>query len=353
MWERAFGFNLFGLLSTPWRAKWQSQVHEQNTLATAQRVAKLAADTRKAWFMAVAAQQSAEYAEQSKVAAEAAGELARRMARVGNWSRLNQAREQAFLADATTALAKAQNAAFAEREKLIRLLGLWGNQTQFELPTRLPELPATTLPAGNLEQLALEQRLDVRAAVRQTESVAQMEGYTQVTGIINALDFKAIRETTTDQTTQEVERKRAWELELPIPIFDWGQAGNAKSQARYMQAVAHVRASAVNARSEVREAWHAYRTAHDVAKHYQTEVLPLRKFINEQTLLRYNGMLVGVFDLIADTRTNIAAATSSIEALRDFWLIESDLLLSLSGTSPGGVSAMNSSAASGGEAKGH
>ena len=86
------------LLALPWRAQWQGQQHELAKLQAAQDVVRLAADTRKAWINAVAAQQSAWYLRDVKDAAEAGAELARRMARVGNWSRLEQAREQVVLA---------------------------------------------------------------------------------------------------------------------------------------------------------------------------------------------------------------------------------------------------------------
>ena len=70
-------------------------------------------------------------------------------------------------------------------------------------------------------------------------------------------------------------------------------------------------------------------------------------------MLRYNGMLVGVFDLLTDTRTNIMAVSASIDALRDFWLIETDLQTALTGTSPGGLAGLSAAPAGGGEAKGH
>ncbi len=354
MLERAIGLNIMGIITLPWRSQWQGQQLELAKLQAAQEVIRLAADTRKAWISAVAAQQSAQYAAQAKLAAEAAGELARRMTRVGNWSKLNQAKEQAMLADAATMQAKAENTAFSEREKLIRLLGLWGEQTRFKLPERLPDLPKDLRDSQGLEAQALSQRLDVRAAAMQASNVAKSLGFVKASGFINALDLKLIRETTTDQTTGDKERLRGWELELPIPLFDWGGASNARAQATYMQSVALVRKSAITARSEAREAWHSYRTAHDVAKHYRDEIVPLRKFINDENLLRYNGMLIGVFDLLADTRTNIAAVNASIDALRDFWLIETDLQTALTGTSPGGLANLQAGgAAAGSEAKGH
>ena len=111
---------------------------------------------------------------------------------------------------------------------------------------------------------------------------------------------------------------------------------------------------AVQARSEAREAYHGWRTAYDVAKHYRDEIVPLRRFINEEIVLRYNGMLASVWDLLSDARMNIAAVNASMEAQRDFWLADTDLQLTLTGTSPGGLSALQSaSPAAGGEAKGH
>lgn len=352
--ERGISFNVMGLLTLPWRAKYQGQQHEIAKLQAAQELVALVADTRKAWINAVAAQQSASYMADAKEAAEASGELARRLARVGNWSKLNQAREQALVADATAQLAKARNNAFAAREKLIRLMGLWGAQTQFTLAERLPELPKTASDLSDIEATALRQRLDVRASVAQAGYIAESMGLTRSTGFINALDVKYARNTTFDNATGGQDTKRGWGLELPLPIFDWGGASNARAQSRYLQSVARVQETAVKARSEARESYHAWRTAYDLARHYRDEVVPLRKFINNELLLRYNGMLASVFELLADTRTSIAAVNASIEAQRDFWLADTDLQTTLTGTSAGLMGATSANASSSGsEAKGH
>ena len=67
----------------------------------------------------------------------------------------------------------------------------------------------------------------------------------------------------------------------------------------------------INARSEVREAYPAYRTAYDLARHYRDEIVPLRKRIAEENLLRYNGMLISVFELLADAREQIASVNGT------------------------------------------
>ena len=352
--ERALRFNVIGLITLPWRAKWQGQQHELAKLQAAQEVIKLAAETRKAWITAVAAQQTAVYMGDAKLAAEASGELARRLTRVGNWSKLSQARQQVFLADAAAQQARAEQNAFATREKLIRLMGLWGQQTQFKLSLRLPDLPKAVTELENVETRALQERLDVRSNVAESAYVADSLGLVRASGFFNALDVTYRQNTTFDNAAGTQIGKQGWELELPLPIFDWGQASNAKAQAVYRQSLAKVRATAINARSEARESYHAYRTAYDLAQHYCDEIVPLRKFINDEILLRYNGMLDSVFDLLADTRINIAAVNAAIEAQRDFWLAEADMQTTLSGTSVGGLSILKANAASSGDAaKGH
>ena len=81
----------------------------------------------------------------------------------------------------------------------------------------------------------------------------------------------------------------------------------------------------------MRESYLAYRTTYDLARHYRDEIVPLRKTISEENLLRYNGMLIGVFELLADARAQVASVNASIEALRDFWIASADLDLALVG----------------------
>ena len=337
--ERLLTFNVVGMLALPWQARWQGQQHELAKLQAAQDVVKLAADTRKAWINAVAAQQIAAYMADAKEAAEASGELARRMARVGNWSRLRQAQEQVFLADVTAQMARAQQVAFSKREELIRLMGLWGSQTRFTLAQRLPDLPREARAMSDIESTALRERLDVRSAVAESAYVADQLGLKKVLGYVDGMTLAYGRNTTFDNAAQTRETRRGWELELPLPIFDGGSARNARSRSMYMQSVARVGEVAVRARSEAREAYHGYRTAYDLARHYRNEIVPLRKFINDELVLRYSGMLASVWDLLADTRMQIANINSAIEAQRDFWLAETDLQTALTGTSPGAMTA--------------
>ena len=345
--ERGVFFDVLGLLTIPL----STRASESRLQATQNRAAaeglRVALDARKAWFQAVAAQEGAKYMAQVRESAEASAELARRMAEVGNFPKLTQAREQAFYAEATAQLARAQHNALASRERLARLMGLWGEDLAFQLPDRLPDLPPSPREGGDLEAQALAQRLDVQGARRDADSLAKSWGLTRATRFINLLEVGVLSNTETGQP-----RQRGFEIELVLPIFDFGSARTARAERLYMQAVSRTVEAAVEARSEVRETYSAYRTAFDLARHYRDEIVPLRKRISEEVLLRYNGMLMSVFELLADSREQVAAANGYIESLRDFWIAESDLQMALTGRSPGASRAMRAStpaaAASGG-----
>jgi outer membrane protein TolC len=276
---------------------------------------------------------------QVKASAETSAELARRMAAVGNFPKLAQAREQAFYAETTAQLARAQHNATAARERLARLMGLWGEELSFQLPERLPELPKAVREGGDLEAQAIAQRLDVQGARREAESVARSLGLTKVTRFVNLLEVGVLRNSETGEP-----RQRGWEIELGLPLFDFGGARVARAERLYMQAANRTVETAITARSEVREAYSAYRTSFDVAKHYRDEIVPLRKRISEEMLLRYNGMLASVFELLADSREQVAAVNGYIESVRDFWIADSDLQMALTGRSPGSMQTTGSAA---------
>jgi outer membrane protein TolC len=85
----------------------------------------------------------------------------------------------------------------------------------------------------------------------------------------------------------------------------------------------------VNARSEARVAYTTYRATYDIARYYQTRILPLRRQIAAEVLLRYNGMLVDVFELLVEERERISADIASLDALRDHHLAVADLQAAL------------------------
>jgi len=346
--DRAVIFDVLGLLTMPLAMEVGQRRFEQAQFQAAADAVNLAAEARRAYFDAVAAQERARYDQQVMEAADASSELARRMLQAGNVSKLAQMREQAFHAEATAQLARARHQATAQRERLTRLLGLSGEQVNFRLPDRLPDLPGQPTESRDAERTAMEKRLDVLMAKRNAEATARSLGLTKATRFVNVLDIGYQNRSETGKPLAS-----GYEIELELPLFDFGATRAARSEAVYMQSVHRTAEVAVNARSDVRESWSAYRTAYDLAKHYRDEVVPLRKQISDENLLRYNGMLIGPFELLADAREQVASVTAYLQALRDFWVADTNLKMALTGGSPGAASLSQPPADAAAPAAGH
>jgi multidrug efflux system outer membrane protein len=342
--ERSLSFNLLGLLTLPWQAQVQSQQHDMQRLQTAQELIRLAANARKAWVQAVAAEQTARYMTDALDAAQASAELARRMVKAGNWSEMQGLREQLQLSQVQAQLQAARHQAVVEREALNRLLGLSGEQIGYKLPERLPDLPRQLTTVDEAQTQALRERLDVRSARLRTQQLAKASGLESWQAWSAGMELTAVRSTTLDRSTGASNTQRGWELSLPLPVFDGG-ARSAKADAQVREAAAQLRQVSVLAASEARQAWSAAASAHANARQYRDQVLPLRKKLSEEVLLRYNGMLIGVFDVLADARNHIATVNAALLAERDFWLAQADLDTALTGTSPQGMATLQSGAA--------
>ena len=325
---RLLSFSVLDLLLLPSRLRVAEYRQRQTSLRLASDVVQAASEARRNWVRAVAAQQSVQYFEQVKASADASAELARRMQAVGNFSRLQRAREQAFAADAVAQLARARQSAQYAREALVRTLGLDDAQARrLKLPERLPDLPAAIRDEQSVAQTGLDQRLDVRLTRANLDFAARDLGLTRVTGFVNGLRIAGVSVSESGRAPQ-----RGFDLSLPLPLFDFGDVRRAGAQATYMAALNRAAQVGTNAVSQLRESHGSYRTAFEVARHYRDEIVPLRKAIAEENMLRYNGMFIGVFELLADAREQIASVVQAIDAERDFWLADAALQTTLIGT---------------------
>ena len=325
--HRALSFELLGLLTLPAAGDAARLQVEQAQLQAAAEAAAVAAEARRAFYGAVAARELVGYFEQVQDAADASAELARRMQRAGNFSALAQLREQAFVADAAAGLVRARHQAVVEQERLVRALGLPG--TSFTLPERLPDLPAAPIEPARAEQAALERRLDVRVARRGADAAAKSLGLVQGTRYVDGVELGLVSQGQTGEAG-----KRGAEVSVGLPLFGGGGVRHARAESLHRQALHQAAAVELNARSEVRQAYSAYRSAYELARHYRDELVPLRKRIADEQLLRYNGMLVSVFELLADAREQVQSVSAAVEALRDHWVAETNLQSALTTGAP-------------------
>jgi outer membrane protein TolC len=289
-------------------------------LHAAQKTLQLGYETRGAYYRAVAGQELVGLMEQAASAAQSAAELAKRLGESGTMNKLDQAREQAFHAETVANLQRARQQVTVERERLTRALGLEGGDLMFKIPNSLPTLPVRRRNLRAVEVEALKRRLDLRIGRFELDALAKSYGLTRATRFVNVFNVTAVSKTTVDKPNGEHIQEIGPDVELQVPLFDFGEARVRRAEETYMQAVNRLAETAVNARSQAREAYQGYRSSYDLARQYRNEVLPLRQTISDETTLRYNAMMIDVFALLTEARQRIASQTSGVEAHRDFWL---------------------------------
>jgi len=315
--------NIIALATLPARSEIAAERFHQAQLRAAEETLRVAHEARRAYYRAVALRELARFLAESQSAAETATQFARRLGETGAMNKLDQAREQVFYADLTAQLAIARQRESSEREALIRAMGLWGTSLDFKLPNALPALPRRAQSLAGIEVEAVRRRVDLQVRRVELDLLAKSYGLTQATRFINLLNAGYADKL--EKRADERILMRGFDLQLQIPLFDFGEVRVREAEAAYMQGVNRLLELAVNVRSQARDAYRTYRSAYDIAGHYQREVLPLRKIISDETLLRYNAMLIDVFSLLAEARLRIAATIAAIEAKRDFWLAAVDL----------------------------
>ena len=202
----------------------------------------------------------------------------------------------------------------------MRLLGLDGDQARLlTLPARLPDLPTAPISAPDVSSTITAARIDLRLANANWRSAAAAYGLTNVTSLTEA--SLSLREQET----------RGFEVELSLPVFDVGDLQRGAARAQLRAAAAELEQTALVASSDLRVGYAAYRSTYEDAVHHRDVLVPLRKAMSEETLLRYNGMLIGVFELLSDAREQVDTVIAAIESSERFWLAEADLQASLLG----------------------
>ena len=328
---RLLSFGLLDLLTLPRRMGIAQGQVAQARVQLSSSVIDQVTQVRQAWVRAVAAQQLLQYANQVNASAQASAELARRMQQVGNFSKLQRARQQAFYADSVAQLASSQHAATAAREELTRLLGLTDEQAgQLKLLERLPDLPKEARQSASVSATATEQRLDVQLARMQLDAAGKSQGLNLITSLVD-VELGIRRDTVFDNAEGTSTPRKGYELGIRLPIFDWGSAKRDAMNAQSLAAANRYEGTVRGASSQLRESYSAYRTAYDVAKHYRDEIVPLRKAMADENTLLYNGMFISVFELLADMRDQVSSVTAAINAGQQFWLADAALAASMTG----------------------
>jgi cobalt-zinc-cadmium efflux system outer membrane protein len=325
------------LLTLPARKKIAARNLEGTKLRVAHAVLRQANETEVALYTVQARQQLTNRLNIVVEVNEAAADIARRQHDAGNITELEFYNQQTAYAQSRLDLARVQAQVRADRERLNRLLGLWGKQTAWQIADELPPIPDKELPLENLEALAASRRFDLGAAREGVQNVLAALKLKKRVRWIPAANLGVSAERELDQP---------WvigpTLDLEVPLFDQGQAELARLNSEYRRAQRNFEALAVNIRSEVRETRDTLIAARDAAEYFNKVLLPQRQRILRETLLQYNAMQKSNFELLAAKEREQLAEREAIEALRDYWIARAELERVVGGSLTREVSSLTS-----------
>ena len=180
--------SILALVTLPTRREIAAERFRKAQLIAALETLRVAADARRNFYRAAAAHELVGFLTHADAAAATSAELAKRLGETGAMNKLDQARDQAFHAEVATQAMRARQRAAAEREQLIRSLGLTGDELNFVLPNALPALPQRLRALRAVEQEALNRRIDLQISRSELEVLAKSYGLTQTTRFINVME---------------------------------------------------------------------------------------------------------------------------------------------------------------------
>jgi len=319
--EFSLAEDLVDLFTLPLRGRVAAAQLDAAKARVGNAVLELAARVKQSFVSLQAAQATLHMRQLVLEAQQAAAQLRLRQYTAGNVGDLELSQEEAFYQQEKLNVVRAEAAVLHGREQLNRLLGLWGEESaSWRVAETMPELPDREPDLDHVESLAVGRRLDLAAAQKEVlalEQAASLGGVTRV--------FPAVQAGVSTRRDAEGTRVVGPDLTVELPIFDQGQARAARIAAELRQARAKQQELAVNVRAEVRELRSRLLTDRAVVDHYRKVLLPLRERLVQQAQLRYNAMLLGVFQLLLARREQIDAYRDYLDAVRDYWATRADL----------------------------
>lgn len=313
--------DFLSLVTMPMRKRVANAELEATKLEVGDHVLSLAADVRRAFYTAQAAEQVVAMRRLVDDAASASAELSRRQHDAGTTSELAMKSALAMAAQTSLDLRRAEGEAAVAREELNKLMGLWGPRTAWKLGARLPEIPKSEPPIDRLESRAVSARLDLGAARHNVEAMRHALSLAKTTRWVGKVDVGV--------EAGRLRHNRRFSfgpaVTLEIPLFDQRRAQVARLEAFARQAERELDALAVDIRADVRAAHARVRTARDVALALGQVLVPLREGVVALSQEQYDAMLVGVYQLLQAKQSELDAYRESIEAVRDYWIARSDL----------------------------
>lgn len=326
-WDYSIAIDLLDGLFIPLRRRLAREQLEATKLRVASQVLQLVADVKSAYFEVVADQQTLDRLLTIQTAFDASLTLAQKQFEAGNITEVNLGLEQVNYSQIRLEIARTNSNLLEAHEKMNRLLGVWGLDTEWKTQGTLPDVPESDLPAHGLETLAVSQRFDLAAAERELRSTVQALGIAKTYRFVSALEIGAGGTRNTDATNQI-----GPSLSIQLPIFNQGQGRMARGEARLRQVERNFEDLAIEIRSEVRLLRDRLANRRATARFYETDILPFRRRVLSGQFLEYNAMAVGPFALFRTKIDELQSEKDYIQTMKEYWQTRAELERAVGGT---------------------
>ncbi len=316
--------NLSGLWLAGLRGGVAEAELEAAKLKAAGALLTLVYETKLAFYGAQAAQQRYQLRLHALEAQQASYAAAQELARVGNLHALRLAEELAAVELSRARAAEAEVEQLDAREALTRKLGLFGRHVAWTLDGALPQPPQAP-DEPDAENKAIAASLELQELSHRALAASRRVGVAKTQGLLPQLTagFHGERDA------------EFWELgahvAFALPMFDRAQGTALAAQAEFELMEARAQAHAVALRSAVRTWRNRLESAGARERHYTRRLLPAREEALKQTVLQYNAMEVGVFEVLASQRAVTETALDRVDAALKAWQAQAALELIYAG----------------------
>ena len=268
--------------------------------------------TQKLWIEAVSAKEQLNIQTRLTEAASVSLELAKRMEKIGNWGRNRLVDVEISYQIARNQLLLADQAAFNSRQKLFTQLG----SEQWRLPNALPKppsrdgLPELLIPIDQQQAELLARHLQYSFIIKEAQYYEKIVGPAMLEQWRLQLDSLITASTTWTSSIPTIDRtKILWNHDLDKAI-------KARAEASRMR---------IQTKSDLLQAREHLRATHTQASNILNTLQNLYGSAEEEALVRYNGMFIGTWELIAKAQAKMQAELAVTQAKQSFWTALADM----------------------------
>lgn len=324
-------WDITSAILAPMRSRAERPALEAARHRAAAQVVETGFSVRASFYALQAAEQRLAIAQQVLDSLAAGRDMARALFDAGNTREFELASHEAAFERARIVTTQLELEVIQARERVQRLLGLHGEDTAWTIAASLPDAPADAPSTERLETRALEASLELREARHRLEGLARRSDVTRLAGWLPDVSVGVRAARAHAEPGGEREVLVGGGVTMSLPLFDRRQGTAAAIDAELGALGERYFGMAIDVRSAAREVASRVESAHARARRYAEVLVPSQRRVTEQTVLHYNAMQLGIFQLLQVRRDQLDVELAYAETLREYWTAAAELEALLAG----------------------